>query len=85
MDDTLSNWINTKGKKAVKPSLAVEVPKEWASKEWYYVDAERKAIGPVGFSKIEALYDEASITEETLVWYEGLPNWKKIEEIDGLF
>ena len=85
LDDPLSNWINKKGGKIVNPSPSNELVKEWSSREWYYVDDKRRALGPISISKLQELFEDDSISKETLVWYEGLGNWKKIEAIEGLF
>ena len=85
LDDPLSNWINKKGGKIVNPSPSNELVKEWSSREWYYVDDKRRALGPISISKLQELFEDDSISKETLVWYECLGNWKKIEAIEGLF
>ncbi len=42
---------------------------------WYYAsDGQRK--GPLGEQEIEALVGQGVVTEETLVWREGMENWE---------
>jgi hypothetical protein len=47
---------------------------------WYYVDAGRQA-GPVDDAGLYALLAGGQITNETLVWREGLTDWKPFGEI----
>lgn len=79
-DDVLSDWINKKTRKA--PLLSENTL--YSGKEWYYVDTERKSIGPINLAKLQDLYEENIINDETLVWYEGLGAWRKIKELEGL-
>lgn len=53
-------------------------------KEFYYVDSNRKQIGPIPFSDRKAV----GLTPSTLVWYEGLTEWAKagsVQEFKDIF
>lgn len=51
--------------------------------KWYYVEKhERK--GPVSFENLQQLVAKGTITIETLVWKEGMPDWEKASVIKGL-
>ncbi|MEP6670811.1 MAG: DUF4339 domain-containing protein [Chthoniobacter sp.] len=42
--------------------------------QWYY-SAGGQQQGPVSQAELEALVSKGTVTAETLVWREGLPNW----------
>src|SRR5215470_14174312 len=41
---------------------------------WYYVNGAQQA-GPVDDAQMEGLVRAGQVRPETLVWYEGMPNW----------
>ncbi len=47
---------------------------------WFY-SKDGQQMGPVAFSEIERLLAEGQITEESLVWQQGTPNWVKLSTI----
>ena len=50
------------------------------SMSWYYAQ-NGKQLGPVSESEFQAAVGSGAITAETLVWREGLPEWKKYRDI----
>ncbi len=44
--------------------------------EWYYSDAQRQQHGPVGPGELAALHTKGLLPPETLVWREGMSEWK---------
>ena len=47
---------------------------------WFYAkDGQR--VGPVAFSEIERLRAEGQLTDDTLVWQQGMPNWVKLSSV----
>jgi hypothetical protein len=47
--------------------------------EWYYLEnGERK--GPVDDQSIKNLLSQRKITEDTLVWKAGMPDWLRAKE-----
>src|SRR3990172_11033699 len=42
---------------------------------WYYVD-EGVQVGPLADSEFQDLVRGGKITRETMVWQEGMPEWK---------
>ncbi len=51
--------------------------------QWHYSrDGESK--GPVSFSKLVELAQQAVVTRDSLVWHEGLDDWIPASEIEGL-
>lgn len=47
---------------------------------WFY-SKDGQQLGPVAFSEIERLLEEGQITEESLVWKQGTPNWVKLSTV----
>jgi GYF domain 2 len=58
---------------------------EYLIKEWYYYDREKNQKGPIRFEKLKELWMNAEIGEDSYVWSEGMPGWKKIEEVSLLY
>lgn len=47
---------------------------------WFYVDQGKQA-GPVEDPQLAQLLAEGKIQSETLVWHEGMANWKPLREV----
>lgn len=79
---------NSKTSEASQAS-AVEIPQSTlappvlsnATAEWYYVDSNYTQQGPLSAADIKSLIEAQTITKETLVWCDGMPEWKKLEEV----
>lgn len=52
--------------------------------EWFYLDTTRNQIGPIPFHQLKKAWGEGIINPETLVWSQGLPDWKKVAELPSL-
>ena len=49
--------------------------------EWYYSDAQRTQHGPVGAGDLAAMHTKGLLPPETLVWREGMSEWKPWREM----
>lgn len=49
--------------------------------EWYYSDAQRQQHGPVGPGELAALHTKGLLPADTLVWREGMSEWKPWREM----
>lgn len=47
---------------------------------WFYAK-DGQQIGPVEFSEIERLRSEGQLTEDTLVWQQGMASWVKLSSL----
>lgn len=47
---------------------------------WFYAK-DGQQIGPVDFSEIERLRAEGQLTDDTLVWQQGMANWVKLSTV----
>ncbi|MCB1114572.1 MAG: DUF4339 domain-containing protein [Chlamydiia bacterium] len=50
-----------------------------SGKQWYYLNPGRKIKGPCSASRLRQLLTSGDITLETLVWCEGMPDWKPLK------
>lgn len=46
-------------------------------KAWYYLDQDRNQIGPLSYNELK----KANIQADTLLWTEGMPEWKTVAEL----
>lgn len=52
---------------------------------WYYADAERQRQGPFSAEELVGQFRNGRITLETLVWRDGLSEWRQLHEFAGEF
>ena len=48
--------------------------------DWYYVDGG-KSVGPVSEEKLVGLIQKGKVTPDTLIWQNGMPEWKPCGEV----
>lgn len=48
---------------------------------WYYSDYERNRLGPVAAKDLADLHHAGQLQPETLVWREGMPQWRAWREV----
>ena len=58
---------------------------QYMIKEWFYYDQQQERHGPVAFETLKTLWKKGEVNDETYIWSEGLENWKKIEEVQGVY
>jgi uncharacterized RDD family membrane protein YckC len=51
--------------------------------QWYYADQQRQRHGPVEGQDIRALYQRGQLTDQTLVWREGMGEWQSLGSVAG--
>lgn len=69
--------------KAVEPEKPV-VPEVVVVKPWYYLDAQHNTLGPISLEALKALSTEQKVTNRTYIWQEGMPGWKRLEDLPDL-
>lgn len=47
---------------------------------WYYVDGARNRQGPVDAAAVAAAFQAGQLTDDSLVWREGLPQWAPLRQ-----
>jgi hypothetical protein len=63
------------------PNIEQIIPSNYQNITWYYLDPERKQIGPVSFETIQNLYRQGDLITSSYVWCEGMQEWRKIVEL----
>jgi hypothetical protein len=53
-------------------------------REWFYLDEKQQQKGPLAFSLLRKRWESGNLSTHTLVWSEGMGNWKKIDELPEL-
>jgi GYF domain 2 len=51
---------------------------------YYYYDRNQNRQGPLSLDDLKNAWTQKQVDKETFVWYEGLLDWKKIEELQNL-
>jgi predicted PurR-regulated permease PerM len=51
---------------------------------WYYLDKAHNQVGPVNFNILIQEFQKEEITLDSYVWFEGMANWQKIHQVQGL-
>lgn len=70
---------------AVPPALPVEVtPPPLPQMPAYYVGIDGKPVGPLDEAKLREMVAKGTLTEESLVWTEGMANWIKAADVAEL-
>jgi len=50
---------------------------------WYYLDNERKQIGPMSLKRLFDNYLMGKISDTTFVWNDTMETWKKLKEVSA--
>ncbi len=53
--------------------------------EWYYALGDQKQKGPVPWETLQNLADSGKLQRSDMVWKEGMTDWKKASQVEGLF
>ena len=75
MNETMQPWPSTMRPGAPMPNPAMP------PSHLYYAALEGKQAGPFSETEIVRLVNEKRITKETLVWHQGMPAWKRAEDL----
>lgn len=59
-------------------------PQSVETKEWFYLDKAKQQQGPSSFYSLNALWENGEINLQSYVWTEGMPEWKKIQDLPDL-
>lgn len=52
--------------------------------EWYYLDSNRNQVGPISFVQLTHASHDGLIKPSTLVWSQGMGQWKRVDEIQEM-
>lgn len=69
--------------KRLEKKVAVTVLPEHplAQKMWYYLDKDRREVGPMSFNAFMEARDNELFNDESHVWCEEFENWKLLREL----
>ena len=68
------------------PPLRLSFPKQseaWL-KMWYYLDPSHTQQGPLEFPDLIKKWKEKGICERSLIWGEGMQEWKRLSDLPDL-
>jgi len=68
---------------APPPILRPQRSEVWL-KMWYYLDPAHAQQGPLEFPDLAKLRKDNHISEKSLIWGEGMKEWKQLEEMPDL-
>lgn len=73
--------VRGKGVDLTPPKVVVD---PFAHDEWHFIDINGKQRGPVDHIDLKLAWSDGIATKEAFVWREGMAEWKKICEVNGL-
>lgn len=53
-------------------------------KTWFYLDEKSQQLGPYSYQEFKRVWKQGKISLQTLVWSEGMTDWKPIGEVSDL-
>lgn len=62
-------------------AISTILPYDYENKPWYFLTVDREQIGPVGFEALRQKWNQREISLDTLVWCEGMSDWRKINDL----
>lgn len=62
---------------------AASKTEEEHTREWYVAVGDAQ-IGPIAIAEVETRWDSGELSEDSLAWKAGMPDWQPIGEIEGL-
>jgi hypothetical protein len=76
--------LDAKGKEPEEIAIIEEKPKPQEEflppQNWFYLDSAKKTQGPLFLHELQELIQKGSITSESWVWHESMPQWTKIQK-----
>jgi membrane protease subunit (stomatin/prohibitin family) len=66
------------------PSAASQAPPPVPSDKSFYAVHDGRQVGPLSFDELESQIRAGEVGRDTLVWCEGMADWKKAAEVDDL-
>jgi hypothetical protein len=57
---------------------------DYLIKEWFCIDKAHQNLGPMHFNLLKTLWKDGKVDSHTFVWCEGMPEWKRIENLSDV-
>ena len=74
----------TAGQQALQPQQAASAPPPIPMPSSYYYAANGQQQGPVTIEALKSLFANRTINKDSLVWKQGMDNWKALKEVEEL-
>ena len=55
-----------------------------AQRDWFYLDTNRQQQGPVPLADLLQALKQGELNAESYLWSEGMDDWKRAKEIEGM-
>ncbi len=68
----------------VQPVAPIATPPPIPAATLYYYAINGQQAGPVSFEVLQSLFANRTVNKESLVWKQGMDNWKPLKEIEEL-
>jgi hypothetical protein len=75
---------NENGETAGTPKELDPTPSKFSHKDWFFLDDNHTQQGPYSWDGLNAAWRENRFNSTSYIWCEGMPEWKKVEDVDGL-
>jgi hypothetical protein len=66
---------------APKAPLLTTISPLHVDKIWYYLDQQKKQLGPMSFDALNKAWNEGVVGEQTFVWNEAMENWQYFKDV----
>ena len=70
--------LESKKEPEKKPDL---LPPNLHDQLFYYLDTDKKPIGPMSYPALQEAHTQEKITTSTYIWNDTMPDWQKIDSI----
>ena len=87
MAQQMGAMMNTSQSTHQQPSpqhTAATPPPPMPTQAMYYYASQGQQMGPVGFDQLKKLFANRTVNKDSLVWKQGMENWKALKEVEEL-
>ena len=70
----------TETEKALEPTVTPQTENVYKDTAWFYANKDLAQQGPIQFNELQRLWNLQEIHQDTLIWKQGMREWKKICE-----
>ncbi|NGX31716.1 MAG: hypothetical protein K940chlam8_01092 [Chlamydiae bacterium] len=62
----------------------IETPKNNDASYWYFINQDKKTIGPMSFEHLCQEYFEGKLQQRTYIWADHMTDWERLESMSRL-
>lgn len=63
-------------------AVSEHLPRDYKAKYWFYLDQDRKEVGPLTFQQLFENWTLNLLREDSFVWCEEMKEWRQIRELN---